>query len=86
MYARGGKNTRSLFLFLLAGIVLGGFAGYYLGELPYFTWLNYGNDFGLTSPLVLELGILNLQFGLLIRFNVAGILGMVIGILIYKKI
>ena len=49
------------------------------------SWLGYGNSFGLSSPLVLDLGVLTLQFGLTIRFTIAGIIGIVLAFLIYRK-
>ena len=51
MYSKGGKNVWVLFLFLLAGIVIGGLLGYYIGRYPYFEWLNFGMPFGLSSPV-----------------------------------
>ena len=45
----------------------------------------YGQTFGLTKPLVLDLQVLTLQFALTFRFTIAGILGIVIAFLIYRK-
>jgi len=39
------KNSWSLFLLLLAGIVLGGFLGTLADGSPYLSWLNYGQSF-----------------------------------------
>jgi hypothetical protein len=86
VFGKGGKNGWVLFLLVLAGIVLGGFIGQYVGALPYMGWLAYGQNFGLEAPLVLDLGILRLQFALLLRFNIAGILGILVAILIYRKL
>ncbi len=83
-----GHATRSiwvLILLLLAGVVLGGFIGDYLGKFPSLNWLSYGKAFGLTSPFVLDLGVLKLQFGLSIRFTIAGIVGIMIAAFIYRK-
>lgn len=89
MYKGGGnqkiQNLGLLILLLLAGVVIGGFIGQYLGALPYLSWLNYGNDFGLTTPLVLDLGILKVQFALSIRFTIAGIIGIIIAVFAYRK-
>jgi hypothetical protein len=65
---------------ILAGIVIGGF----LGTLLPNTFLNYGQSFGLSSPVVLDLGILVLTFGLTIRITVASIIGIVIAIILYR--
>ena len=81
-----GKNGWALFLLILAGVVLGGFLGEYLGALPYLGWLNFGRSFGLERPLVLETGIIQIQFGFMMRFTVAGLLGIAGAILCYRQI
>ena len=43
--------------------------------------LNYGKTFGLTSPVVLDLNVLVLTFGFTVRFNLAGIIGIIIAFL-----
>ena len=75
-----GKNNWACFLMILAGIVIGGF----IGSLFPNSFLNYGQSFGLTSPVVLDLGIMVLTFGLTIKITVASILGIMIGIIIYR--
>ena len=80
----GGKNKWALFLLILAGIVLGGFIGTLAAGVPALSWLNYGQTFGLTSPLVLDLGILVITFALTINITIAGILGVVVAIIIYR--
>jgi len=72
-------------LFILAGVVIGGFIGTYLGGIPFLSWLNYGANFGITNPLTLDLGVLVLTFGLSIRFTIAGIIGILIAIFVYRK-
>ncbi len=75
-----GKNKSALFLMILAGIVLGGL----IGNLFPSTWLNYGQTFGLTSPFILDLGILSITFAMTIKITVASIVGIIIGIIIYR--
>ena len=50
------------------------------------SWLNYGQSFGLENPIVLDLGLLILTFGLTIHISIASILGVVIAIIIYRKL
>lgn len=69
---------------ILAGIVLGGFIGQLAAGSSALSWLNYGQTFGLSSPIVLDLGILVLTFGLTIKITIAGILGIVLAIIIYR--
>lgn len=79
-----GKNYWALLLMILAGVVLGGFIGQLSAGVPALRWLNYGQTFGLSTPLVLDLGILVLTFGLTIKITIAGIIGIVLAILIYR--
>lgn len=85
MARKSSQNIWVLVLLMLAGVVLGGFIGNALGGISALSWLNYGSSFGLSSPLVLDLGVLTLQFGLTIRFTIAGIIGIVLAFLIYRK-
>ena len=78
------KNYWTLLLLVLAGIVLGGFIGELTSNVLFLSWLNYGQSFGLSDPLVLNLGILVLTFGLKIKITIAGIIGILIAILIYR--
>ena len=80
------KNGWTLFLLILAGIVLGGFAGSLAAGVSGLDWLNYGQSFGLEEPMVLTLGFLVLTFGLTIKITIAGIFGIVLAILIYRWI
>lgn len=77
---RGKKNNWACFLMILSGIVIGGF----IGSLFPNTWLNYGQTFGLSNPFILDLGILCITFALTIKITVASIIGIAIGILIYR--
>lgn len=79
-----GKNNWALFLMLLCGIVIGGFIGTLVGNTGALSWLAYGQSFGLTQPIVLDLGILVLTFGLSIHINIAAILGVVIAAILYR--
>ena len=79
-----GKNNWALLLMLLAGVVLGGFIGQLASNVPFLSWLNYGQTCGLSKPLILDLGILVLTFGLTIKITIAGILGIVLAIIIYR--
>ena len=48
------------------------------------SWLSYGKTFGLSSPIVLDLGVLVLTFGLTIKFTIASIIGIIIAAIIYR--
>ena len=76
------KNNWACFLLILAGIVIGGF----IGSLFPSTWLNYGESFGLSAPLVLDLGILSVTFGLSIKITISSIIGIAAAVVIYRFI
>ena len=78
------KNFWILLLLLLAGIVLGGFLGEATKSISLLSWLNFGQSFGLDTPLVLNLGVLVITFGLTIRITMASIIGVAIALLIYR--
>lgn len=74
------KNTWTCFLLILAGIVMGGFVGSLFPD----TWVNFGQTFGLSSPFVLDLGILSVTFGLTIKITIGSIIGIAAGIAVYR--
>ena len=79
-----GKNKWALFLLLLSGIVLGGLIGNLAEGVSGLGWLSYGQSFGLSNPIVMDLGILVFTFGLVIHINIASIIGVLLAILIYR--
>ena len=79
-----GKNNWALALLILVGVVVGGLIGQLASGVPALGWLNFGQTLGFTSPIVLDLGILVITFALSINITIAGILGVVIAILIYR--
>ena len=78
------KGSWAFVLLLLSGIVLGGFIGEMMSGVPGFSWLNFGQSFGLNDPLVLNFGFLVITFGLTIRITMASIIGVIIAILVYR--
>lgn len=80
------KNIWILLVFLLAGLVIGGLLGKLAAGVPWLWWLSYEQAFGLASPIVLDLNVLKLTFGLIVNINVASIVGMVLAVFIYKKV
>lgn len=79
-----GKNFWILLLLLLAGIVLGGFIGNMASDISWLSWLNFGESFGLAEPIVLDMGILIITFGLTIKITMASIIGVIIAIITYR--
>ncbi len=84
MSIRSAKNAWVLFILILCGIVLGGFLGMMAENVSFLSFLNYGQTFGFSSPVTLDLGVLTLTFGMTIRISIASILGVIISIIIYR--
>ena len=82
----GRKNFWILLIMLLAGIVLGGFMGQLANGISWLNWLNFGQAFGLDSPLVINFGILIITLGLTIKITMASIIGIAIALIIYRMI
>ena len=82
----GRKNFWILLIMLLAGIVLGVFMGQLANCISWLSWLNFGQSFGLDSPLVINFGILVITLGLTIKITMASIIGIAIALIIYRMI
>ena len=80
------KSGLTFILILISGLVIGGLLGDTLGNIPMLTWLNYGKQIGLDPPLSLDLSFFTLELGMTIKLSIAGIIGMLISIIIYKKL
>lgn len=84
--ATKNKNIWILIIFMLSGIVIGGLAGELASKIDALWWLGYGQSFGLQTPVILDFSVIKLTIGLVFKLNIASILGMVLGILIYKNV
>ena len=80
------KNIWILMISILSGLVVGGLLGELAGSVDFLWWLGYGESFGLTSPLELDLSIIKITFALAFKINISSIIGLVLAIFIYKKI
>jgi hypothetical protein len=79
-----GRNRWTLFLFLLAGMVLGAFLGYYLRDYAWLAWLDFGQAFGITGPVTLSLGVLSFTIGFVVRINIGSLIGMALAYAAYR--
>ena len=80
------KNIWILVLFVLCGIVIGGLLGELASKVDFLWWLGYGESFGLTSPVELNLSVIKITFGLMFKINISSIIGMAIAIFVYRKV
>ena len=73
-------------LFILSGLVIGGLLGDLASSVDWLWWLSFGEEFGLQEPLVLDLGVITITFALMIKINIASIIGVIVSLLIYRKV
>ena len=80
------KKNLLFILCLLGGIVTGALLGNLCDGVPFLSWLAYYVSFGISAdhPLVLDLGILQLTFGLNFGLYTAQIFTLALSILIYN--
>ncbi len=71
-----------LVLLVLVGFVIGRFIGTYFDG----SFLNYGQSFGLSNPVELDLGFIVLTFGLKIQITIASVIGVILSLIVYKFI
>ena len=84
--ATRNKNIWILIVFLLSGLVIGGLLGEIASKVDWLWWLSYGESFGISSPIELDLSVITITFGLMFKINIASIIGMALAIFIYRKI
>lgn len=80
------RNFWILLVFLLSGLVIGGLLGEIASKVDWLWWLSYGENFGISSPIELDLNVIRITFGLMFKINISSIIGMGIAIFIYRKI
>ena len=80
------KNIWVLLVFILSGLVVGGLLGQLASNVDWLWWLSYSQTFGLQDPITLDLSVVTITFALMFRISIASIIGMLLAILIYKKI
>lgn len=72
----------TIVVLVLVGFMVGGFIGTYFSG----TFLNYGQSFGLSNPIELNLGFIMLTFGLKIQITIASVLGVILSLIVYRFI
>ena len=80
------KNIWILIIFILSGLVIGGLIGELATRVNWLWWLSYGQTFGLSDPIVLDLSVVQITFALMFKISVASIIGMLLAIIIYRKV
>ncbi len=73
-------------LIVFSGIIIGGYLGTLAASVPALSFLAYGKELGLTNPLTLDLSIIKVTFGFMMDLNIASIIGLVIALIVVKKV
>ena len=79
------KIWLNLFL-ILVGVVIGSLVADMTVGISWLKWLSYGLEFGTESPIVLDLNLLRLTFGISIKITVSMILFIALALLIGRVI
>lgn len=77
------KKVNWVFVIL---VLIGFMIGRFIGTFFEGTFLNYGQTFGLSSPIELDLGFIIFTFGLKIQITIASVIGVIISLIVYKFI
>ena len=80
------KNIWILLIFILSGLVIGGLLGEIAKQVDGLWWLSYGESFGLSTPVNLDLSVISITFALMFKINIASIIGMALAIFVYRKV
>lgn len=85
-----GINTKNniwvLVLCMLCGLTVGYFIGSLCSQITYLEWMNYAGTFGFDQPIQLNLGVLWFSVQIKCHITLASIAGLLLGVLLYKKI
>ena len=80
------KSFWLLLIFILSGLVVGGLLGELATTVKGLGFLAYGQEFGITEPFVMDVGILRLTLGFIIRINIASIIGLLLSVFVYRVV
>ena len=75
----------NLFLILI-GVVFGTMIAYFTKDVSFLSWLAFGQSFGTSAPVTVNLGIMSLTFGISVDITVAVVLCIALSLLIGKFI
>ncbi len=87
MRSAGGKGGSLLLLFvlLILAVVVGGVLSASLQHFPWAGFLIYTKTFGITQPVTLDLSILKISFGFILRIDLVEVLCILAALLLYRR-
>lgn len=80
------KNDFRLVLMLIIGALAGSVLNEILRALGVAEALTQTVSIGLNPPVILDLAVLKMSFGFTLRLSFCSVLGLALGLLVYKKV
>ena len=84
------RSLGMLVLAIVVGLVFGSLVGELLAQFVSSPWLKdvltRGPMLGLTPPMTLDLRLLAVTFGIVFKVNVVGVIGIVVALIIVRRI
>ena len=80
------KKTLYVILLICVGVVAGMLVSNLSQNITWLSWLSFGREFGLTSPFVLNLGIIVFTLGMTINLNISVIIFVILALFAGSKI
>lgn len=73
-------NTWKNLLLICVGVVVGSLVADMTSGISWLSWLSYGLDFGMQSPLVVDLNALKLTLGVSVNISISTIIFVLIAL------
>ena len=90
IFASFSSNDRAVVAPILAAMEQDGYRVWYDTGAPdenaWLKWLSYGLEFGTEAPLILNLNLLHLTFGITVRITVSMVIFIVLSLLVGRSI
>lgn len=74
------------FFLICVGVVIGSLVAELTVGIPALNWLSYGLDFGLESPIVLNLNVIRVTFGLTLKLTLSSVIFIVLSLILGRYI
>jgi hypothetical protein len=83
---RGHNPWWILVVIVIAGAMLGSVLANAVGQFTYLSWFGRSLMVGVTPPVVIDLHVLTVTVGVLVRLNLAVLLGILIAAYVFRML
>lgn len=80
-----GKTSYFFIFIVLLGALTGSLLGETLSQIPALSFLGKVYNIGMSQPVILNLKVMVLTFGINLSMNVMSIVGIIVAIILYRK-